>query len=212
MNKTSRKHPALVALLAMLPIWLLAFLCSIVMCDCSNTPPSTPRQKAYPRINTHDSSFVALKNSPIHFEISSAAQISLDSIVKNDKDGKGARWINIFYQPYNATLHCTFTPVDTSSIGRVISNREERMALNVGNLTSELIELTNANDFRSHILVTEQSNVTPLQFISTNNQSWVVSGALYINSPRATNIDSIRPIINALKRDLIHSLKTINNP
>ena len=86
------------------------------------------------------------------------------------------------------------------------------MELNAGNLTSELIELTNANDFRSHILVTEQSNVTPLQFISTNNQSWVVSGALYINSTRATNIDSIRPIINALKRDLIHSLKTINNP
>ena len=212
MNKISRKHPALFAFLAMLPIWLLAIICSIVMCDCSNTPPSTPRQKAYPRVNTHDSTFIALENTPIHFEISSVAQISLDSIVMNDKEGKGVRWINIFYQPYNATLHCTFTPVNPSSIAEVINNRKERMALNAGSLTSELIELTNANDFRSHILVTEQSNVTPLQFISTNNQSWVISGALYLNSNKTSSIDSIRPIINALKRDLIHSLKTINKP
>ena len=211
MNKLSRKHSTLSAFIAMLPIWIIAIICSLMLCDCSNKTPDTPRRKAYPRVAVHDSSFVAMTNSPIHFEISTTAQITLDSIVMNDKDGRGARWINIFYKPYNATLHCTFTAVDTSSIKEVLSNRNERMALNAGNLTSELTELTNANDYYSHILVTEQSKVTPLQFLSSDNKNWVVSGALYLNNGNS-NPDSIRPIINAIKRDIIHSLKTINQP
>ena len=81
------------------------------------------------------------------------------------------------------------------------------MALNSGGRTSELIELTNANKFNSQILITEQNKVTPIQFLSTNNQNWVVSGVLYIENNQ--NLDSIHPVIDVVKRDIIHSLKTI---
>ena len=167
---------------------------------------ATPRRKAFPRIVTHDSTFCTFDNAPIHFEISKIATITLDSISTNTLNK--VQWINIYYKPYNTTIYCTFTQVDNTTIDEVISNRSERMALNSGGLTSELIELTNANKFYSQILITEQSKVTPIQFLSTDNQNWVVSGALYVENNQ--NIDSIRPVINVVKRDIIHSLKTIN--
>lgn len=194
------------AVFAMLPMWIMAIALSLILCECSDNNVATPRRKAFPRIVTHDSTFCTLDNAPIHFEISKIATITLDSISTNTLNN--AHWINIYYKPYNATIYCTFTQVDNSTIDEVISNRSERMALNSGGLTSELIELTNANKFYSQILITEQSKVTPIQFLSTDNQNWVVSGALYVENNQ--NIDSIRPVINVVKRDIIHSLKTIN--
>lgn len=211
MGKVSRRHNTFTAFVAMLPVWFLAILCASILCDCNNNSVDTPRRKAYPRIVTHDSSFVAVANAPLHFEISDIAQITLDTIIANEKS-EGSQWLNVFYGQYNATIHCTFTPVDDSTIDDILDNRSERMALNAGNHTSELLELTNANGFASQILVTEESNTTPLQFISTDNKKWVVSGALYLNGDGRSGVDSIRPVINVIKRDIIHSLKMINKP
>lgn len=193
-----------------LPIWIILITISFIACNCDNNA-NIPRRKAYPRITTHDSIFSIVTSLPLHFEKSNIALISLDSTIITNKRDEKSHWINIFYKPYNITVHCTFTPVDTSTINNIIYNRKERMALNSGNFPSELIELTNANNFSSQILITEQSKVTPLQFLSTNNKNWVVSGALYLNNSNISNIDSIRPIINVIKRDIIHSLKTISD-
>ncbi|MBR5333031.1 MAG: hypothetical protein IKV32_07035 [Muribaculaceae bacterium] len=194
------------AVFTILPIWVIAMALSLILCECSDNNVATPRRKAFPRIITHDSTFYVMENLPIHFEISKIASITLDSASVSSSNN--SRWINIYYKPYNATIYCTFTQADNASIKEVLSNRSERMALNSGGLTSELIELTNANKFYSQILITEQNKVTPIQFLSTNNQNWVISGALCIDKYK--NIDSIRPVINVVKRDIIHSLKTIN--
>lgn len=197
--------------LTKLPIWIMLIITSFIACNCDNNT-NIPRRKAYPRITTHDSAFSTITSLPLHFERSSIALITLDSTIINNKTEEKSHWINLFYKPYNITIHCTFTRIDTSTIYNTLYNRKERMALNSGNFPSELIELTNANNFSSQILITEQSKVTPLQFLSTNNKNWVVSGALYLNNNNTPNIDSIRPIINVVKRDIIHSLKTISDP
>lgn len=206
----SHKHSFLTAILAMLPIWLLAIVTSLGFSDCSGeNNVNMPRQKAFPRIVTHDSTFTALASTPLHFEISSAARISLDSINSGKATGENGRWLNISYDDYNAVIYCTFTPVDTSTINDIIANRIERMALNVGGNTSELTELTNANGFSSRILSSLESSVTPVQFLSTDGNDWVVTGALHFSSMTTANIDSLKPIIDVVKRDIIHSLKTI---
>ena len=91
----------------------------------------------------------------------------------------------------------------------MINNRTQRISLNTGSYTSELIELTNVNGFKSQLIITPESQVTPLQFLSTDGKDWVISGALYINQAPNSNPDSIKPILNVLKRDMIHTLKTI---
>lgn len=206
----SRKNNIFTAIIALLPIWVLAIVTSLAFSDCSgDSNANMPRQKAYPRITTHDSTFTPLASSPLHFEISTAAKITLDSINTGNSTGENNRWLNISYDDYNAVIYCTFTPVDTSSIDDVIANRTERMALNVGGNTSELTELTNANGFTSHILSSLESSATPVQFLSTDGNDWVVTGALHFTNATTTDIDSLKPVVNVIKRDIIHSLKTI---
>ncbi len=205
-----RKHNVLTAILAMLPIWIPAFAASLLLSDCCGEDQTNmPRQKAYPRIATHDSTFTALASSPIHFEISTAAKVTLDSTNTGKASGENSRWIDISYNSYNAVIYCTFTPVDASTINNVLANRDERMALNAGDNTSELIRLTNANGFSSRILTTTQSVVTPIQFISTDGKDWVVSGAIHLSGINTADTDSLSPVITVLRRDIIHTLTTI---
>lgn len=204
------KHNILIAFFTMLPIWIIAIVFSLFFSDCSNDKQANmPRQKAFPRTNTHDSTFVDLPSAPMHFEISSQAEITLDSINTGKNTGENSRWFTLLYPQYNVEIYCTFTPVNANSLDNVIDNRTQRMKLNAGDLTSELTELTNANGFNSQVLTTIESQVTPIQFISTDNKNWVVSGAVYFKNPHNNNLDSITPIINVIQRDIIHSLKTI---
>lgn len=206
----SRKNDIFTAIIAMLPIWVLAIVTSLAFSDCSGDGNANmPRRKAFPRIATHDSTFMPLASSPLHFEISTVAKVTLDSINTGKATGENNRWFNVSYDDYNAVIYCTFTPVDSTTINNVIANRTERMALNVGGNTSELTELTNANGFTSRILSSLESSVTPVQFLSTDGNDWVVTGALHFTDVTTADIDSLKPIIDVVKRDIIHSLKTI---
>jgi hypothetical protein len=52
----------------------------------------------------------------------------------------------------------------------------------------------------------------PLQFLATDNSRYVISGAFFMPNVTANApIDSLQPIVEAVKRDLIHSLKHLSN-
>lgn len=205
-----QKRNLLTAIATLLPIWIIAIVASLFFSECSNNDSTNmPRRKAFPRIEIHDSTYSSLPSSPVYFEISTAAKVTLDSVNTGNETGKNSRWFNISYPTYNAVIMCTFTPVNEATIHEVINNRTHRMKLNSGSLTSELTELTNANGFNSQILTTIENRVTPIQFISSDINDWVVSGAVYFNNNDTVDIDSISPIIFAIKRDIIHALKTI---
>lgn len=206
----SHRHNTITAFFTMLPIWIMAIATSLFFSECGEDKQANiPRQEAFPRIETHDSTFTELPSAPMRFEISTEAKVVLDSVNTGKKMGENSRWFTISYPRYDAEIYYTFTPVNSASLDKVIDNRTERMKLNSGGLTSELLELTNANGFSSQILTTIESKVTPIQFISTDNKHWVVSGAVHIKNHNSNNIDSISPVINVIKRDIIHSLKTI---
>lgn len=204
-----KKNNIFTAILAILPMWIMAIIACLFFTECGSDNAKMPRKKAFPRIETHDSTFVPLTSSPIYFEINTATKLTLDSINTGKKTGENSRWFNFEYPQYKAVIYCTFTPVNKATLNSVIDNRTHRMKLNSGNLTSELSELTNANGFKSQILTTIENRVTPIQFISTDAKNWVVSGAVYFNDNDSAKIDSIKPIVSAIRRDIIHSLKTI---
>ena len=206
-----KKRSLFTAIITLLPIWMIAIAISLLFSECSNNDSSNmPRRKAYPRIDIHDSTFSSLPSSPVYFEISTAAKVTLDSVNTGKETGKNSRWFNLSYPAYDAVIMCTFTPVNKTTINEVIDNRTQRMKLNSGNLTSELTELTNANGFNSQILTTLENKVTPIQFISSDIDDWVVSGAVYFNNNNdSVDLDSKKPIISAIRRDIIHALKTI---
>lgn len=195
-----------------LPMWLLAIITASFFCECvDNGDAVVPRRKAYPRIVTHDSVFAKIDNLPIYFEVNKNAKIEIDTVNTNLDIEKSTQWINVFYGKYNAMIYLTFTPIDKSSIDKVILNRTQRISLNIGDYPSEVLELTNANGFSSQIFTTVENRVTPIQFLSTDGMNWVVSGAVYFSGMGISDIDSVVPVINVMKRDVVHSLKTIGD-
>ncbi len=168
-------------------------------CDNNNSYP-TPRPTAFFRIPTYDSTYILLPDKHIHFEVNASTIISKDSTNK--------QWYNIHYPQYNATLHCSFSPAMPSTIDDIINNRVERISLNIGNNYHITTELTNDYKFSSSIIKTPNGSINPIQFISTDNKYWVISGSMLLKNASAKN-DSLQPVINAVERDIIHALKNI---
>lgn len=203
-----RRHP-LWSLWFATPLWLLAVLLSMVFSDCSGGSAdrvAAPRPAAYPRILLYDTLRYAVSEAaPLLFYANASATVS------RTPGGDGdSRWLNIAYPRYNAVVYCTFTPVTDANRAKVLDNRLERMGLNAGGHSSEALTLDSPGGFHSQLIVTPAESLTPLQFLSTDGNEWVVSGAAYLDyAPSAAAADSIAPVIDALKADLLYALERL---
>ena len=205
---SKKNHSTLTAFLAMIPIWIIAGVISFSLSECTNKENYIPRRTAYPRVNLCDTVYVKSPLLPVNFIINAEAIASEDN---SNNTNDGSKWINVFYPKYNATLYYTYTPVTSSTIDGVIDNRVERISLNIGSLASEMTEMNTPSGVSAKIISTPTSMVTPLQFIATNNSSWVISGAFCFNETTNISPDSISPILKAVNNDLIHTIKNLSN-
>lgn len=162
------------------------------------------RQRAYPRVTLCDTIYTD-RSLPAGFLVNAQAEIA---DVTPPGQSTRVRWIDVNYPAYDATLHCTFTPVDgDEQRNAVVANRMERMMLNIGDNFAEQTELVSAGGFSSTILQTSTRVPTPVQFLSVG-QSWVVSGALQFNAD-FVDTDSVMPILQAVVGDLIYASKNL---
>lgn len=170
---------------------------------------ATPRQVAYPRLNLPDSSYHAEKVTPLSFEINDGAVLVADSAGQPEK-GRRSRWYNIVYPSLGGSrVYTTFTPVEgQEDAAAVVANRVERMSLNSGGNRSELLEQLTPYGFTARVLVTPVGTLTPVQFVA-NNDHWVVSGAYFIGEDAVARPDSVRPAVEAVKRDIIHAISRL---
>lgn len=176
---------------------------SVMSCGREGNDLSVPKPEGFARIEIYPEAYSPLEGISQVFHINDSAQV-----VENRGDDAGNRWITLGYPRYGALVYLTFTPTSSSSVGRVVENRLERMALNAGNATSELMEFTGKGGFKSKLMSTRSVTVTPLQFLSVApDLSVVVSGTLFIDgADAASSPDSVAPIVNAVTADMIYSL------
>lgn len=203
-----KQRPTLLAIIAMIPMWIVAISISLFLSECTNSETYTPRRTAFPRLNLCDTLYVKSTLLPINFEINAETIATSDS---SHTSNDGSKWINVFYPKYNATLYCTYTPVSKATINNVIENRIERISLNIGSNSFELIENNNISDVDIQVFSTPTNIVTPLQFIATNNSTWVISGAFCFNERDNISTDSISPIIKAVKNDILHTTSNLRD-
>lgn len=161
-----------------------------------------PLPYAYPRPNLPDTVMTPAAGTPLHFLVNAQA--------KTDVPRPG--WLNVAYPELGATIHVTFTATNPDDVWEVKDNRMERLLLNAGERAVDFSEFTNAAGFYV-AAATSEGALTPLQFIASDDSAWVVSGAVYFDSPgAASNPDSIRPVVQAIRRDLLRSLSSIEIP
>lgn len=183
---------------------LLPLCLANLLYACSGQTPHdktpVPRPEAWPRIAIYDSIYQTVDSLPIIFEANSSAKI------EHTHPG----WVNINYPAYKSTIYLTVTETNPAEIESVVDNRLERMALNISENADARQEHFVSPEFESLMLVSPGTRSTPLQFVATDRRSTVVSGtAFFHNAGRITSTDSVAPVIESLKRDLVHALNNL---
>lgn len=171
-------------------------------CTGSDSHTPVPRPVAYPRVAELDSSFAVVDSLPILVEANRSAAVKRS----------GRLWFDIVYPDYGAVVYVTLTPTSPDSVETVIANRRERISLNIADAANTTYTEINSPDFTSVLVHSPISHTTPLQFLATDGGKWVVSGAAFFRDVRPdAPADSLRPMVETIRRDLVHALSTIKH-
>lgn len=116
-------------------------------------------------------------------------------------------WINIITPGNNAELHISYDRLN----GNLYKHMEESRKLAYKHtIKADAIDeqvFINENDkVFGTIYLIDGNAASPMQFYLTDSVRHFLRGALYIKEQ--PNIDSIRPVINFLKPDIIHLIET----
>ena len=184
-----------------LPI-LLLFFCFACGTDY------LPKPKGYNRIDLPDSEYLALPDSfPYTFEYSKHASVLPDSSWISEPF-----WINLYYPYMDATIQITYKPVTDSIIREYLSDSYKLTSqhnVKAYAIEESIIELPNG--LYASFTELEGEVPTQAQFHVSDSTTHFLRGALYFRT--ATKNDSLAPVINYLKNDIIHLLITLEwNP
>lgn len=181
---------------------IIMTLTMLALAACGNgdaVRKPVPRRYAYHRVELPDTVMAPAKDFPAYLPVNAAAEVS------SERPG----WLTVAYPGLNAAFHITYTATTPADVTEILANRHQRMSLNSGDHPVELMQMQNEAGL-SVIATRTEGIATPLQFIATDHRSMVVSGALYLSDPGAPEaVDSMRPIIDALQRDLNAALDSL---
>lgn len=187
----------------------LLLCCIMTAVSCSNSGAPIPRRHAYPRIDTYPAEYHAVGNTrPIILKNNSAI-ITTDSISE-----AGAHWLTISYPNYNADLYLTISRCRSQKeFEEIQDNRVTRISLNIGGNSYEQTGIESPEGFSGNIFTVIGESATPLMFMCTDGGKCIVSGIFYLKDGRAAESpDSIAPIVDAVRRDVIHLTANLTEP
>jgi len=176
---------------------------ALLAAGCRRAPVAVPRRTAYPRIAEHDTAMRRLGTDTLpglDFAVNAAA------VLASERPG----WLDIRYPDYGATVHITLTRARGPQLAEVRANRLERLMLNIGDRPARRGEWVN----EAGVDILETYSVPaaiPYQFLATDGEGYVLSGALYFADPRAAaEADSIRPMAEAIAADIHRALISLD--
>ncbi len=165
-----------------------------------------PKPKGFNRIDLPVHEYQALPDSfPYSFEYSSHAKIKRDSSWIAER-----YWIHLHYPLMDADVQLTYKPIrdlDSLLMGYYSDAYKLTSQHNIKaySIDEVIIELPNGN----YASVSELEGEVPsqYQFHVSDSSKHFLRGALYFKT--ATKNDSLRPVIDYLKEDIHHLLKTL---
>lgn len=168
----------------------------LLACSCGSESRPVPKPEAFPRIDVCPEEYRNLHE----LNINSCAEIVTDSVKSN-----GAVWITARYPKYNATLYVTKISHSREDMVREISERVRRIELNAGGGKIERNVRSIPGGMEQQIFVARRGSAHPVQLLAVDmKKNEIISAATVLEDySEKTDPDSIAPVIDALKRDLM---------
>jgi gliding motility-associated lipoprotein GldD len=187
-------------------IILIIILQAILAVACIHKEqPSSAKPKGYFRIETPKPEYQKWDSLlPFSFEYSKYAQFSFE-----EKEPK-IYWMDLRYPQYNVSLKMSIFPLK-DSLRKLIVNEEKMLMFHVESRKADDILYSDINDTKEKVYgqmyeLVGKGAATPLKFWITDSTRYFVSASLYFNFP--PNNDSLQPVINYLKTDVLHLIET----
>lgn len=186
----------------------LSILCICILTQCKHEP-ALPKPHAYPRINYPKgaSRLVSEAYCPLRFEFPDYGQIIQEKSFFDEKPSDPC-WFTIQIPSLNASIHCSYGPISKEH-GYDKYLEDEYKLLGKHNIKAEYREETrlhNPQGVKGLAFEIDGPVATPYQFFLSDSTRHFFRAALYFNA--VVNPDSTRPVLEFLKRDLLHMQET----
>lgn len=186
--------------------WNVIFICIGFVTFAACKTDFMPKPKGYNRIELPKNTFLALPDSfPYHFEYSAHAKILKDSSWIAEP-----YWIDLYYPEFEASIQVSYKPVMNNeqllmeylATAYKLTSKHQIKAYAIDEIVTETMTGKTA-------VIFELSGEVPsqYQFFATDSVNHFLRGALYFNT--ATQNDSLAPVIQFIRTDIIHLLNTL---
>ena len=170
------------------------------------TPDYVPKPEGFNRIDMPPPTYVSLPDTfPYDFEYSEHAKLYPDTSYQAEP-----YWLNIYYPEHAANIQLTYKTVndDRERLETMLEDAY-RLTANHQVKASSIDEAVIGTPSGKRALIAELSGEVPsqFQFYITDSTDHFLRGALYFRT--ATANDSLAPVIEYIKRDMIHLLNTL---
>jgi len=183
---------------------LTSIVCCIFFMACNRD--YLPKPKGYNRIALPDHAYKSIPDTfPYIFEISKYATILKDSSWMAEK-----YWLDIFYPEFMANVQITYKSVNNSQtlLEEYVNDAfklTSKHQIKAYSISDNIIQTPNGKT----AAIAELTGEVPsqFQFYITDSTTHFLRGALYFRTARKN--DSLAPVIEYLKKDIIHMLNTL---
>ncbi len=173
-----------------------------ILTSCGND--YYPKPRGYMRIDLPQKEYVKFDTTyPFTFEYPVYSKFVPDTDVNAEP-----YWFNIDFPQFNGQLNVSYKPINNNVVKYLEDTR-----------TLVMKHIPKANAIESKQFIDKKNNIfgltysisgteaaSPFQFYLTDSTKNFVRGALYFNT--VPNNDSLAPVIDFLKQDIIHMIET----
>lgn len=178
----------------------------LILSSCKDNV--TPKPHGYLRIDlpkTH--TFSQLPTGlPFSFEHSTLSE--LDTLRASSRDRQNLQWYNIAYPKYNAKIHLSYIPVNNNLDSLL---EESHKFVFEHTVKADAIDETPFHNTQTNVhgllFNLKGNSASNMEFWATDSASHFLRGALYFST--TPNVDSLAPVINYIKEDIVHLINTI---
>ncbi|MGM0566061.1 MAG: gliding motility lipoprotein GldD [Bacteroidota bacterium] len=179
----------------------VGFLFMMLMTGCGSDP--SPKPRGYFRIDMPEQEYRDFDTTKYRFEYPVHAELQTEG-----PDIQEPYWFNIHYPDFSGTVYFSYKRVD-DNLATLIDDSYEFVSkhMTMASAVDERVVLDRSKDKYGLIFEIEGAETaSPYQFFLTDSTANFLRGALYFhNKP---NNDSLAPVIDYVKEDMEHFIKT----
>lgn len=189
--------------------FVLSLIFLIILQSCGGDEATLPKPRLYPKVTFPEKGYTSYDSSdcPFTLEYPTYGTVQNDEYFE-DRDPVHPCWFDILMKDINASIHCSYIPIDDREHFDELINDAFRMVTEHNIKANSRQDSLFANDKGSEgILFNISGDVaTPVQWVITDSTTHFLRASLYFDDK--VNADSIAPVLSFVRKDIDHLIES----